>query len=78
MMQHRTFTLSGKLSVSLCLMLDHVKKKELPRYTALTAGYSGDLSTPTVSNDLVDINLGIAEEMTSDCLRATIIGRIAT
>ena len=34
-MQHRTFTLSDKLSVSLCSMLDRVKKKELPRYTAL-------------------------------------------
>lgn len=60
-MQHRTFALSDKLSVSLCSMLDRVKKKELPRYTALTAGYSGDLSTPTVSNDLVDVNLAIPD-----------------
>jgi subtilisin family serine protease len=60
-MQHRTFTLSDKLSVSLCSMLDRVKKKELPRYTALTAGYSGDLTTPTVSNDLVDVNLAIPD-----------------
>lgn len=60
-MQHRTFALSDKLSVSLCSMLDLVKKKELPRYTALTAGYSGDLSTPTVSNDLVDVNLAIPD-----------------
>jgi subtilisin family serine protease len=42
-------------------MLDRVKKKELPRYTALTAGYIGDLTTPTVSNDLVDVNLAIPD-----------------
>jgi subtilisin family serine protease len=60
-MQHRSFTLSDKLSVSLCSMLDRVRKRELPRYTALTAGYSGDLSTPTASNDLVDVNLAIPD-----------------
>jgi subtilisin family serine protease len=58
-MEHRTFTLSDKLSVSLCSMLDRVKKKELPRYTTMMAGYAGDLTTPTVANDLVDINLEI-------------------
>jgi subtilisin family serine protease len=40
-------------------MLDRAKKKELPRYTALSAGYAGDITTPTVSNDLVDVNLEI-------------------
>ncbi len=42
-------------------MLDRVKKKELPRYTALVAGYAGDIATPTVSNDLVDVNLEIPD-----------------
>ncbi len=60
-MQHRTFALSDKLSVSLCSLLARVKKKELPRYTALAAGYAGDITTPTVSNDLVDVNLEIPD-----------------
>jgi subtilisin family serine protease len=64
-MQHRSFTLSDKLSVSLCSMLDRVKKKELPRYTTLTAGYVGDITTPTVSNDLVDVNLEIPDFATA-------------
>jgi len=58
-MQHQTFTLPDKLSVSLCSMLHRAKKKELPRYTALAAGYAGDITTPTVSSDLVDVNLEI-------------------
>jgi subtilisin family serine protease len=60
-MQQRSFNLTDKLSVSLCSMLDRVKKKELPRYTALAAGYAGDVTTPTVSNDLVDVNLVIPD-----------------
>ena len=60
-MQHRTFALSDKLSVSLCSMLDRVKNKELPRYTALAAGYIGDLATTTATNDLVDVNLAIPD-----------------
>lgn len=60
-MQQRSFNLSDKLSVSLCSMLDRAKKKELPRHTALAAGYAGDITTPTVSNDLVDVNLVIPD-----------------
>jgi subtilisin family serine protease len=60
-MQHRSFALSDKLSVSLCSMLDRAKKKELPRFTALAAGYAGDITTPTISNDLVDVNLAIPD-----------------
>jgi subtilisin family serine protease len=60
-MQQRTFVLSEKLSVSLCSMLDRVKKKELPRYTSLAAGYGGDLTTPTIANDLVNVNLKIPD-----------------
>ena len=58
-MEHHTFTLSDKLSVSLCSMLDRVKKKELPHYTTMMAGYLGDLTTPTVASDLVAVNLEI-------------------
>jgi subtilisin family serine protease len=58
-MEHRTFTISDKLSVSLSSMLDQVKKKELPRYTTLMAGYAGDMTTAIVSQDLVDVNLEI-------------------
>jgi subtilisin family serine protease len=58
-MEHHTFTLSDKLSVSLSSMLDRVKKKELPRYTTMMAGYASDLTTLTVASDLVDVNIEI-------------------
>jgi hypothetical protein len=64
-MLQKRHLLSEKLSVSLCSMLDRVKKKELPRYTALMAGYEGDIATPTISNDLVDVNLEIPDFATT-------------
>lgn len=60
-MQHHRFPLSDKLSVSLCSMLDRAKKKELPRFTALAAGYTEDINTPTIPSDLVDVNLAIPD-----------------
>lgn len=60
-MKKQSFALSEKLSPSLSSMLNHLKKKELPRFASLAAGYASDISTPVAKDDLVDVNLEVSD-----------------
>lgn len=56
-MKKHTFALDEKSSISLCSMLERASKTMRPLFSAHSAGYIGDGSTPVVAKALVSVNL---------------------